>query len=241
MKTLLFFASAVVGLAGQQTASAQGTAGTAADFFGIYIQKVLLGRRPMEPDTEPDAIPYTAQGQRAFDEHDPDLDPRKLDDCATDPIPRILWTPDPVEIREEDGRLVFHFERGGVVRAIVMDGTPPAANQPDTHLGYSVGRWEGDVLIIETTHMAGGVLSGNARPISPDGRVTERYWREPGSNDLRMELEIDDPVNYTGPFKLGRAFVWAPHEEIRPWNCVSLGPKDTPPDLDELTRMLEEL
>ena len=241
LKTLLFFASAMVGIASPQTADAQGTAGPGADFFGIYIQKVLVGRRPMEPDTEPDAIPYTAQGRRAFDEHDPELDPRSLDDCATDPMPRILWTPDPVEIREEDGMLVIHFERGSVIRPVVMDGTAPAASQPNTHLGYSAGRWEGDVLIIETTHMSGGVLSGNGWPVSPNGRVTERYWREPGSNDLLMELEIDDPVNYTEPFTLGRTFIWAPHEEIRPWVCVSLGPNDVPPDLDELTRMLEEL
>ena len=132
-------------------------------------------------------------------------------------------------------------ERGGIVRPIVMDGTPPAADQPNTRLGYSVGRWEGDVLIIETTHISGGIVSGNARPLSPDGRVTERYWREPGSNDLQMDLEIDDPVNYTEAFKVGRVFIWAPDEEIRPWECVRLGPKDAPADLDELTRMLEEL
>ena len=241
MRRLLFFASAVVGLASYLTANAQGTAGSGADFFGLYAQPVLHGRRPMTPDTEPDAIPYTAEGQRAFDAYDPELNPRNFDDCATDPMPRVLWTPDPMEIREEHGKLVFHYERGGIVRAIVMDGTPPAANQPNTRLGYSVGRWEGDVLIIETTQMSGGVLSGNARPLSPDGRVTERYWREPGSNDLQMELEIDDPVNYTDAFKVGRGFIWAPHEEIRPWVCVSLGPDDAPPDLDELTRMLEEL
>ena len=40
---------------------------------------------------------------------------------------------------------------------------------------------------------------------------------------------------------MGRAFIWAPDEEIRDYGCVSLGPKDAPPDLDELVRMLEEL
>ena len=149
---------------------------------------------PMTPDTEPDAIPYAAEGQRAFDAYVPELNPRNFDDCATDPMPRVLWTPDPMEIREEDGKHVFHYERGGIVRHIVMDGIPPAANQPNTRLGYSVGRWEGDVLIIETKHISGGIVSGNARPLSPDGRVTEGYWREPGSNDLQMELEIDERV-----------------------------------------------
>ena len=40
---------------------------------------------------------------------------------------------------------------------------------------------------------------------------------------------------------LGRAWVWAPHEHLQPWNCVSLGPRDAEPDLDELAEMLESL
>ena len=64
-----------------------GPSPSGADFFGIYAQPVLDGRRPMAPDTEPDAIPYTAEGQRAFDAYYPELNPRNFDDCATDPMP----------------------------------------------------------------------------------------------------------------------------------------------------------
>ncbi len=45
-------------------------------------------------------------------------------------------------------------ERGNAVRFINMSGAPPGANRPHTNLGYSVGRGMGDVLTIETTHMA---------------------------------------------------------------------------------------
>ena len=146
-----------------------------------------------------------------------------------------------MEILEQVGELMIRYERGNTVRSIDMIGTPPVANHPHTDLGYSVGRWMGDVLTIETTHMSSGIVTDGTRPLSREGRVTERYWREPGQNDLQLELEIDDPVNYTRTFKMGREFVWAPEEQVLPWECVSLGPKDTPPDIDELVRMLEEL
>ena len=98
------------------------------------------------------------------------------------------------------------------------------------------------MLIIETTHMLGGVIVNDmGQPISPDARLTERYWREPGENDLQAEVLVDDPVNYVEPLRLRRVWVWAPNEEIRPWGCFSLDTPEEETDVDELARMLEEL
>ena len=59
-----------------------------------------------------------------------------------------------------------------------------------------MGSWSEDVLTVETTHLAGGVVfTSRGYPVSPEARITERYWREAGKN-LQMELLIDDPVNY---------------------------------------------
>ena len=71
--------------------------------------------------------------------------------------------------------------------------------------------------------------------------MTERYWRNLGENDLQMELVVDDPVNYSEPVTLTRVFVWSAEEQVRPWECISLGPRFSEPDIDELARMLEEL
>ena len=101
---------------------------------------------------------------------------------------------------------------------------------------------KGDVLTVETTHTTGGVIRNlRGHPLSPDTRLMERYWREPQEMDLRLELVIEDPANYTEAITLGRQWVWAPEEEVHGWECISLGPKDAEPDLDELARMLEEL
>jgi len=120
--------------------------------------------------------------------------------------------------------------------------TAPPSDRPHTELGYSTGRWSDGVLTVETTHLMDGVLFTNrGYPVSVDASLTERYWREAGSNDLQMELVIDDPVNYTQPVQLTRVWNWAPEEQVLPWNCVSLGPRDSEPDIDELRRLLRDL
>ena len=136
---------------------------------------------------------------------------------------------------------MMRLEHGGTVRSIHMDGATPPADQPHIELGYSMGHWAGDVLTIETTHLAGGVVfTSRGYPVSRDARITERYWREAGKN-LQMELLLDDPVNYMQPVKLGREWIWSPDEQIIPWNCISLGPRDSEPDIDALRRLLREL
>ncbi len=89
--------------------------------------------------------------------------------------------------------------------------------------------------------MESGVIFGSdGYPISPDAKLTERYWREPGERDLQVEILVEDPVHYTETVRLGREWVWSPNEQIYPWECFSLGPRDAEPDIDELVRMLED-
>lgn len=216
-------------------ANAQG-----ADFSGVYIS-VYVG----SPNTVilPAVYPFTAEGERAFHDYDPAVDdPRVGNDCAPRRMPALLWSADPVEFSHEPGLTIVRFEVLDIVRTIVMDGDPPASDQSHTELGYSVGRWEGDELIVETSHMLGGVIvNDGGHPISRDARLTERYWRELGESDLQVEILVDDPVNYVEPLRLGRVWTYAPNEEIRPWNCFSLEQSDGEMDVDDLARMLEDL
>jgi len=212
----------------------------AIDIFGVYMPPLF---RNMPPVTQPDVYPFTPQAREYFEAYNPAVqDARSVDDCAAEKVPGILWDNGLMEFVLEGSTILMRFERLATTRRIHMDGDPPSADHPHTNLGYSVGDWDDGALIIQTTHTAGGVLRNlRGHPVSPDAHITERYWREPGQMDLQMELTLEDPVNYTEPVTLGRGWVWAPDDEIQPWNCVSLGPKDAEPDLDELTRILEGL
>lgn len=229
----------VLGLVGCSAAQAQPPGSSAVDFTGIYEPAPFVGTPEV---TQPAEYPFTAQGRHAFETFDPTVAPRHADDCAAETMPGILWSGNTMQIIQQDGSIEIRFERGNTVRTIHMDGRPPPADQPESELGYSVGSWEGGVLRIDTTHvMPGAIFNNTGYGISAGARLTERYWREPGENDLQLEVVVDDPVNYTQPFTLGRDWVWAPHEQLREWVCVDLGPRDEEPDLDELTRILEQL
>ena len=210
------------------------------DISGIYAAPIFDDGVP--PLHEPDVIPFTEEGRRVSEAYNPGRDdPGMIDDCDPDPVPPVVWSGPPIEILDEPGRIVIRYERANVVRSIDMTGTPPAADQPHTSLGYSVGHWDGDVLVVETTHMSGGAISEGDRPLSRDGRITERYSRVPGERGLHLDVDIDDPAYYTETFTMSRDYVWSPDEELQDWGCVDFGDKDTPPDIDELVRMLEEL
>ncbi len=239
MRALLCVAT-VVGIISHLSARAQELATQAAgveqDFSGIYA-----GGRPI---IEPDVYPFTAEGERGHSAYDPLVaDPRQVDDCAPESIPAILWsgTVNTMQMDQAQGRIVMRFEHGGTVRPIHMDATAPATDRPHTELGYSTGHWEGTVLAVETTHLAAGfIFTNRGYPLSREARITERYWRDAGKN-LQMDLVIDDPLNYTQPVKLAREWIWSPNEQVRPWDCVSLGPRDSEPDIDALRRLLNEL
>ena len=242
MRVLIFFAG-LGGILSQSNVSAQeiGAVNSEVDFSGIYAVGVYTGV-PTRVE-EPDVYPFTEEGERTHNAYDRfTLDPRQLDDCVGDPVPELLWSANPMEIVQEEGRILMRFEENDTTRSIIMNGTPLSEEQSLTRLGYSIGHWEGSVLVIETTHMVSGVIFGSdGYPISQGTRITERYWRESGENDLQVEILIDDSINYTETVRLGRQWVWSPDEQVRPWGCFSLGPRDSEPDIDGLARMLEEL
>ena len=234
MRTQLFLGFAVgILVVGHPTASAQGPGGSGTDFFGVYAPPVFV---TVPAVTEPAVYPFTAQAQEVFSAYDASR--VDVDDCAAETMPGILWTGSPMELVQEDGRIMMRFEEANTIRSIHMDGAAPSPDQPHTGLGYSVGHWVGDVLTIETTQMLGGGIR-RGYPLSRDARLVERYWREPGEKDLQLELLVDDPVNYTETFKLGREWIWAPDDQVLPYDCISLGPRDSEPDIDELLRILE--
>ncbi len=227
------FAAAVVGSFAGSPVNAQ-----MPDFFGRYVGVLEI--------VAPEAYFLTVEGQSAYDDYDPDYgDPRQWDDCEPEGIPAILLTPGvaTVDLVQADGRIEMQFERDDAVRVIHMDGGEPPEGQPSSVLGYSRGRWDGDALIIETTHLEGGVVIAQTRyPMSRDAVVSERYWRDPGKNDLQMEVTVEDQANYRQPVVIHREWIWSPDAPKFPWNCVSLGPRHSDDlDIDELRRMLEEL
>jgi hypothetical protein len=110
--------------------------------------------------------------------------------------------PQPKEIIQLPHKTVVVHESNYMVRTFYTDGRPlpkQGVPQPYWH-GYSVGRWDGDTLVVETNNFRGdGWLDFNGSPFTDALRLTERFRRANFGN-LVIDLTVDDPKAYTRPF-----------------------------------------
>jgi hypothetical protein len=109
--------------------------------------------------------------------------------------------PQPRKIIQTPGVIVILYEAQGGVRQIFTDGRaqPPEDVQPWWY-GYSVGHWEDDTLVVETSGFRDDVwLDVNGSPLTNHGRMIERF-RRPNYGNLEIVITFDDPTVYTKPF-----------------------------------------
>lgn len=110
--------------------------------------------------------------------------------------------PQPKEIIQLPQKTVIVHESNYMIRTIYTDGRRlPTQSEPQPYWhGYSVGRWEGDALIVESNNFRGdGWLDFNGSPFTDALRLTERVRRVNFGN-LAIDFTVDDPKAYTRPF-----------------------------------------
>jgi len=109
--------------------------------------------------------------------------------------------PEPRKIIQTPDVVVIIYEANSGLRQIFTDGRslPPKDVEPWWY-GYSVGKWEGDTLVVETTgFLDGGWLDVRGSPLTDQAKVTERF-RRPTYGSLEIEITVDDPKAYTKPW-----------------------------------------
>ena len=89
-------------------------------------------------------------------------------------------------------------------RVVPTDGRRNVGSAIKSWMGNSVGRWEGDTLVIETRHVKPEAAI-NGQPLSDEGRIIERLTRI-SPDVLEWKMTIDDPKTYTGPWTLSLPF-----------------------------------
>ena len=138
------------------------------------------------------------------------LDSRDNPDAMCLPMGLLQFhlQPQPRVIMQTSNVILIEYEANYGLRHIYMDGRPlPPAGEPQPWwYGYSVGRWEGDTLVVETNNNRGaedgpydGWLDVNGSPYSREVKFTERF-RRPAFDHLQIDLTVDDPKSYTKPF-----------------------------------------
>ena len=112
-------------------------------------------------------------------------------------IPSIVYAmqgPFPIEIFQGTELIVIKLEYFDMVRVVHMDGRPDLpANGPHTKTGFSRGRWEGNQLVVETTHLKEATITNNGLDHSDNIRVVERFRLSPDGKQLWATQWFDDP------------------------------------------------
>jgi hypothetical protein len=131
----------------------------------------------------------------------------------------------PKKIIQIPGLIAMLFESYHSFRQIFTDGRP-LPQQPDpAWFGYSVGKWEGDTLVVDTLGVNEKTwLDDAGHPHSDAMHITERF-RRPDFGHMEVKVTIDDPKAYTKPWTVTIGWEYFPDTELLDWVCEN--EKDT--------------
>jgi hypothetical protein len=121
--------------------------------------------------------------------------------CLPLGLMQLHMHPQPRKIIQHSGDTVVLYEAQAGVRQIFTDGRPlPPADAQPWWYGYSVGKWDGDTFVVETTGFRDDVwLDVNGSPLTNKGKMTERFHR-PNYGTLDIDITFEDPSMYSKPF-----------------------------------------
>ena len=168
------------------------------------------------PDNDPAMLTEPALAARdAFDL----LTDEPVLDCIQDGMPRAMFHPTVLEFTDGGSQLTLRSHEHDIVRTIHMEPAPDASAQPAGPLGYSVGAWDGETLVVSTTRVDWPLSDEAGTPQSADVRLVERFTPTPDGSRLDYELTAYDPVNLTGPSVRTAHWMWVPGLEVLPYEC----------------------
>ncbi len=138
--------------------------------------------------------------------------------CEQPGMPRPMFNPHPFEFIDKGGYYTLLGEEFDIVRTIHMSDAEDPQDQPPTRLGYSLGRWEDNTLVIVTTRISWPYFDGIGTPQSEAVELLERFTLSEDQSRLDYHLTIEDPATFTGPATLKTHWL-ALGEAIEPYEC----------------------
>ena len=158
--------------------------------------------RDILSDFKPDERPLTAAGAELLRKHGQQGVFNPLLNCLPDGVPHGDLLPEPFKIIHSAGIVVMLYEVETTFRQIFTDGRKLPVDPSPTWQGYSVGRWDSDTLVIETSGFNDlGWLDARGTGHSEAMRVEERFHRRDYGH-LDLAITITDPKTFTRPISV---------------------------------------
>jgi len=154
-------------------------------------------------------------------------DRRSIDDpsgqCLLVGVPRITSMPLPFKIMQTKDEVVILYETFHAFRVIPIDGRGHPDDMEPSFMGDSIGRWEGDTLVVDVvgfndrTWIGGGGASVHSDAL----HVVERYQRV-DFDTITYDVRIEDPKVFTKPWNLASSYLsLRPGERLREYECIA--------------------
>jgi hypothetical protein len=127
----------------------------------------------------------------------------------------------PAQLNQTTSYLVILFEQDNWFHVVPTDGRGHKPDELPTWYGNSVGKWDGDALVIDTTGYNGKVwLDTDGQHITTESLHTVERLTRPDFQHLNFEITVEDPKLYTKPWKNTRVFkLMPPGQEIMEYSC----------------------
>ncbi|MEP7306188.1 MAG: hypothetical protein ABJA98_11780 [Acidobacteriota bacterium] len=140
--------------------------------------------------------------------------------CSPYGMPRMMAVATyPMEILQTPGQVTIIAEAFSEVRRIYLNrAQEPIDDVPPGYYGHSVGRWEGETLVVDTVGIKESVPGYNSMPHSRQMRITERF-KLMAADVLFDEITIQDPVVLEKPVTYTRAYRRLPDYEMVEFVC----------------------
>jgi hypothetical protein len=192
-----------------------------ADLSGVWEPEANKYVRDIAADLKPGEVPfqpwakalYEDRATGAHSKEDPDAN------CLPQGVPKINAAPAPWKIVQTPQTVYIIYEAFNLWRQVFLDGRELAKDVNPTWMGYSIGKWEGDTLVVDTRGFNGKAwLDQLGKPSTDALHVTERFHRK-NYGQLEMRITIDDPKAYTKPWTVTQVAHLLPEDELLEFIC----------------------
>jgi len=180
------------------------TAASAAA-FGIPAEVYARMPHPSGPKLTPAYQARFDRDTKAMESGTPPLD--SVSKCLAFGLPRFMTMP--MEIVQTPGQLTLNLGVLHDIRRVYIDGRGHTPDADPSFSGDSVGHWEGDTLVVDTTALREGTLDRGGIPFSDKLKVTERF-RRTGPNKIEDKMTLTDPDAFQEPFQFTRTYTQMP-------------------------------
>ncbi len=139
--------------------------------------------------------------------------------CIQAGMPEAQLNPFPIEFIKQGDDIIMRIEEWENVRTIHMGGN--SDGQPTSPLGYSVGNWEGNTLVIRTNKINYPFFDDRGTPQTQAVVIVERYTLSEDETRLDWLATVTDPGTFTQPIEMPDLhWEWVPGEDLKTYACT---------------------